>query len=424
MPKKHYDWSDGPAELQQHSVAKHKLLKSYLAAYFKTLGSIPSQDVLRVTLVDGFAGGGAYVHKETRELHVGSPFICLEAVEEAEKLINHEQRSKKTRFDIDYFYVEKDKSAASHLEKMLRDRGYGAQLGNNLKLLTGDFNQHAENIIEFIAKKSPRNGRSIFVLDQYGYKEVPMPLLAKIFDKLPKAEVILTFNVDAFSTYATSKSNGFSLESIGIPQIFPGKSIEEIKSSDKNWRAWIQSQLYPQIVNASGAKFHTPFFIRSKAGHGDFWLLHLSMHHRARDVMTNVHWEQSNTFIHYAGAGLDMFKVGHIVDADEHYSRQSKLGFTFDDDARNQSEQKLLEDIPRLIHAHEEGMNFESLFASTCNTSPATSSIYKTVLSTLAKSKDLEIITASGGNRTSADQIKNEDRIIPSKQAKLFTTRH
>jgi len=67
MAINHYDWKDGPAPIQQHSVAKHRILQSYLRAYFQTLVSSPSQDVLRLTLVDGFSGGGLYYHTDTVE---------------------------------------------------------------------------------------------------------------------------------------------------------------------------------------------------------------------------------------------------------------------------------------------------------------------------------------------------------------------
>ena len=163
------------------------------------------------------------------------------------------------------------------------------------------------------------------------------------------------------------------------------------------------------------------FFIRSTQGHGDFWLLHLSMHQKARDVMTEVHWKHSNTFIHYGGEGLDMFKIGYITSADERFTQQNKLGFTFDDDAKNRTLAKLHEDIPRLIYADESGQIFETLHATTCNESPATSAIYKDVLSSLAKDGQIEIISPDGKRKTSASQIKGEDRILPPKQRRLFT---
>lgn len=247
-----------------------------------------------------------------------------------------------------------------------------------------------------------------------------MPLLNKIFQKLPRAEVILTFNVDSFSTYATDKNKNSPLEKIGLPNVFNGKSLNEIKRSERDWRAFIQSQLYPHVVKSSGSRFHTPFFIRSSEGHGDFWLLHLSMHQKARDVMTEVHWAHSNTFIHYGGEGLDMFKIGYITETDERFTQQAKLGYSFDDDARKRTIEKLHEDIPRIIYADEDGQSYETLHATTCNDSPATSAIYKEVLSSLAKLGEIEILSVDGKLKTSASQIKGEDRVMAPRQKSLF----
>lgn len=420
MTKKHYDWEDGPAKLQQHSVAKHKLLRSYLAAYFPTLISSPHQDELRLTIVDGFAGGGVYKHEATDEILLGSPFICLQAAAEAEAAINHSDRTKKVKFNVDYVFVEKDRKVADYLTKTIKEQGFGGRVNNDIHLLHGDFNVHADKIIENVGKKTPRSGRSIFILDQYGYTEVPMPLLAKIFQALPRAEVILTFNVDSFNSYASDKGERSPLENIGLPNIFHGRSLWDIKNNERDWRAYIQSQLYPHIVRSAGSRFHTPFFIRSTKGHGDFWLLHLSMHQKARDVMTEVHWEHSNTFIHYGGEGLNMFKIGYITSADERFTQQGKLGFIFDDDARKRTEEKLLQQIPQLIYADEQGQSFETLYATTCNDSPATARIYKDAISILAKHGDIEVVSPDGQHKKSANQIRGEDRILPPRQRKLY----
>ena len=120
MTQKHYNWKNGPDVIQQHSIAKHRILESYLAAYFQTLVSSPNQDVLKLTLVDGFAGGGLYTHNDTRELVKGSPLICLNATKEADFLINKDRR-KPVKLDVSYFFVEADRHAHLHLDKVLRD---------------------------------------------------------------------------------------------------------------------------------------------------------------------------------------------------------------------------------------------------------------------------------------------------------------
>lgn len=421
MALKHYNWKNGPDVIQQHSVAKHRVLHSYLAAYFKTLVSSPNQDELRLTLVDGFAGGGLYLHNDTKQLIKGSPFVCLNATKEAEFLLNKDRR-KPLKLDVSYFFVETNRDAYLHLDKALREEGYADYIGSTIQLRHAKFQDEVDNIIQSIKRKSPRNGRSIFILDQYGYKEVPAGLIQKIFSNLPSAEVILTFGVDSFINFASDKNlTQELLDEIGISDVWQGKSIEEIKSSEKDWRYFIQSALYGSLVARCGAEYYTPFFIRNKQGHGDYWLIHMSQHFRARDVMTQVHWDNQNYFIHYGGAGLNMFQmVGYDPDHDASFRGQSSLGFEFDDIARKTSISTLAAQIPRLIYANNDGMSFGALFAKTCNGSPASASIYKETIHELLENRIFDIVGTNGEKRRSAIQIKANDQIMPAAQRPLF----
>lgn len=423
MTLKQYNWKNGPDFIQQHSVAKHRILQAYLAAYFQTLVSSPNRETLKLTLIDGFAGGGLYVHQDTRELVKGSPFIFLEATREAEYLINKDRR-KPVQLLVDYFFTEADPQAHKHLDMVLREAGYGNRIGNGIYLEHARFQDKADAIIEFIKQKSPRNGRSIFALDQYGYKEVPTHLMRKIFEALPSAEVILTFGVDSFMNFANDGDQVKDLlDGLGLPDIFAGRSIEEIKASDRDWRLFLQSTLYRRLVENCGARHFTPFFIRNRGGHGDYWLIHMSQHHRARDVMTEVHWANNNYFIHYGGAGLDMFQmVGYDPAHDSQYLKQSALGFEFDDVAKNASISALAEHIPRRVYVDDTGISFGELFATTCNSSPASAQIYRESVGRLVAERVIEVIPAEGGTRRSAAQIKPTDQLMaPRQRAIQFT---
>lgn len=422
MVKKHYSWGDGPAEIEPHSVAKHTVLRAYLARYFETLVSSPRQDVLRLTLVDGFAGGGEYIHSGTREMVLGSPFICLDAVAEAEARLNLGRR-KPVKLDVNYFFVEKEKAACEHLGKILRARNFAPRLGVDIHVHNARFQDQAQGIIEAVQKHSPRMGRSIFVLDQYGYSEVPSQLIRQIFNSLPAAEIILTFAVDSLLTYATEQTfTPEALSELGIEDVLRGRSFEELKRSDRDWRLFIQSALYHSLVTKCGARHYTPFFIRNKRGHGDYWLIHLSMHHRARDVMTEVHWKTQNKFIHYGGAGLNMFHlVGYDPDHDDSLSGQQGLGFEFDDVARKGSVRMLMEQIPKLVYASQDGLTFGELFASTCNSSPASAEIYREAVEQLIHEKVIEVVGEDGATRRSA-QIKATDRLLPPQQGRFTFT--
>jgi three-Cys-motif partner protein len=416
--RKPYQWpADGkPAVIQQHSVAKHEVLHAYLIDYIQTLVASPQQDQLRLTLVDGFAGGGIYVHDTTRQTIYGSPFTFLRSAEAAAELVNR-GRQKPVRMNIDYFFVEVDANAHSSLQRTLVAQGYSPRLGQDIHLFNSAFEDQVEPILQFITKKSPRVGRSIFLLDQYGYAEVPASQIRRIFQTLPAAEVILTFNVDSFLTYASdSDVTRKTLADIGIPDVLRGRTIEDIKRSEKDWRLFIQSCLYRGLVEACGARFYTLFFIRTE-GHGDYWLVHLSQHPRARDVMARVHWTKNNHFIHYGGAGIDMFRVlGYSADRDRGFTGQNAFGFCFDDVAGESSVNALMTQLPQLIYAHDDGLSFGELFATTCNLSPADSVRYKGALERLVQHGDIEIVALNGARRLKASTITDKDQLLAAPQ--------
>ncbi len=421
MSKAHYQFVTGtPDVIQQHSIAKHEVLREYLIQYILTLAPNPSQDEIRFTLVDGFAGGGVYVHETTNEQVLGSPFVMLQAVREAEVQIN-QSRSKPLRVNVQFYFIEKKKAAFSTLQHTLKQQGYEPRISKDIHLLHGAFNTYADKIIDAIIARSPQAGRSIFFLDQYGYRDVPTDVIQRLFKRLPRAEVLLTFGIDSLINFISDKPpTAKMLSNLGLPNALKGRSIAEIKASERDSRLYIQALLYKDLTDACTAQFFTPFFIRT-SGHGNYWLLHLSQHQRARDVMTKVHWQHNNHFIHYGGAGINMFHaLGYSPSKDDDFSGQLSLDFRFDDVAKDQSVRSLMEQLPPLIHAAEDGISFSELFARTCNLSPADSGKYREAIAGLARQKEIIIKTSSGGTRHSPNTIDEKDILLTSKQNKFI----
>lgn len=423
MTRSPYDWelNAPPPLIQQHSVAKHDILRAYVSAYIQTLVSNPNRDEFRLVLVDGFAGGGIYQHARTGKQVLGSPFIMLEAANEAEKLINA-NRHKPVRLDIDYFFVEKKEAAAAYLRRALIDLGYTSRIDKDIFLLHSDFESHADKLIEAVRRKMPKSPRAIFLLDQYGYAEVPAERISKIIRSLPGSEVILTFAVDALLTYFSENSalTKRLLQKIGIPDVLQGRSFEDIKRSETDWRLMVQSCLYQELVEKCGAPYYTLFFIRSDRGHGDYWLLHFSQNPRARDVMTRIHWQNNNHFIHYGGPGLDMFRaLGYVSKNDSRLSGYQPALFEFDQDAKKSSTDQLVEQIAPLIYADSGGVTFAELFATTCNLSPASADIYRDAIDVLRGYREIEVISSSTGKPTQA-KVHDGDRIVIPDQRNLF----
>ncbi|MFJ1284466.1 three-Cys-motif partner protein TcmP, partial [Acinetobacter baumannii] len=96
--------------------------------------------------------------------------------------------------------------------------------------------------------RSPRSGRALFVLDQYGYSDVPMHCLRDIFAKLKHAEVILTFYIDALIKYLNERNLAAFEKATGISASVRASEIDEIKQSPR-WRVHLQSSLYRDLTD-------------------------------------------------------------------------------------------------------------------------------------------------------------------------------
>jgi three-Cys-motif partner protein len=415
---KHYDWRDGPAELDSHSLTKHEVLVGYIIRYIerRTVNS-RAMERFRLTLIDGFCGGGLYKLRETGETVLGSPLRILKAVEEAAFLINLD-RPKKVELDVQYVFIDKDKHAVDHLSRTLQSKGYGQQIGQTIHLVCDEFGSAASSAIAQVARHTPQARRAIFFLDQYGYAEVPAPLIRQIFTSLPHSEVVLTFHVSSFATYTNDEFTDHVSRALAIDigAALGGQSIEDIKANDADWRRFIQGALYQALVSRCGANFFTPFFIRGEgSGHGEYWLVHLSQHHRAQDVMKQVHWSFQNHFVHYGGAGLDML-APHTMG----FRQEFTGGFQFDDVALHESKKALIQQLAVNIAARPGPVRIGELFASTCNTSPATAGMYHDALAELVGEREITVTSEDGRPRRRARYMCDGDLIQRPAQGNLF----
>lgn len=418
MAKKHYDWSSGPAELDAHSLTKHNVLVGYLLRYFeqRTLNA-RGRERFKITLVDGFCGGGLYKLRGSNQEALGSPLRMLNAVEEARFKVN-EFRTKPLELDVQYVFIDKDATAIAHLKKILIKRGHAEKIGKTVHLIVNDFAVAFPEVQNLVRSHTPQAKTALFFLDQYGYKDVPATLVQTVFKELPNSEIVLTFHVSSFATY----TNDDFVEQIGntlaidIRTALGGQTIEDIKANDADWRRFIQGALYQSLVSNCGARFFTPFFIRGEgSGHGEYWLVHLSQHHRAQDVMKQVHWQYQNHFVHYGGAGLDML-APHLMG----FRQEFTGGFRFDDVARHQSNTALVDQLGKNIFASGSPKRIGDIFSSTCNTSPATAAMYHNALQELVWQHEIIITDAHGKTKRLARYMQDTDIVEKNPQTRLI----
>ena len=109
-------------------------------------------------------------------------------------------RSKPLRFNFKFYFVDANAAHTDHLRRAMAERGYDTN-DDAIVIRTGKFEDNMRAILQEIKKRQPRAGRSLFLLDQFGYSQVALRHVAGILSELPRAEVILTFAADALINF-------------------------------------------------------------------------------------------------------------------------------------------------------------------------------------------------------------------------------
>lgn len=410
-----FQWSPGRPlpKIEEHSIRKLDVLGKYLSVYFDTVVPNPRAERLNITLVDGFCGGGAY---QTRnDIQRGSPLILLKAVQEARTRLN-KGREKPLEINARFIFVDANENHIAALREQIVNEGYDDQIGESISLRVANFAEELPSILREI-KENQRVGRSIFVLDQFGYRDVPMASVKSIFSKLDRPEIILTFAIDSFLNYLREESSAFEIyRQFGVDDRFLSEWNAN-KSDEAFGRLVTQRALMSNIQRDSGAEFFTPFMLWSSTDNRWMMLAHLSRHQAARDKMLGVHWDIQNSFRHFGRGSL--FSLGFDVRLIE--SKDALFNFANEDRERLQAE--LLQELPGEIHSCMQGqsISIESLLERIGNRTAATNDDLFGVLTELAQAKEFEVMSSKGTVKRSSSRIKTSDRLVLPAQKTLFS---
>ena len=406
---KNFEWhpEEPPPEIETHSKAKLKVLRSYLRAYFNRLNVNLARDEFKLDLIDGFAGGGAF--SDNGSIISGTPLIMLEEADAASERLN-QFRTKPLKIDCKFYFVDKEKSHTDHLHRVLSDREHRVD-SERIVVRTGPFENEVEGIIETVRQRQPRAGRAIFLLDQTGYSHVKLALIARIFRELPSAEVILTFAADALINYLGNTPE--TVKMLSPLQLQESEIVDFIRSRDgAGGRALVQRMLINQVQSVTWASYVTPFFIRPRQSRRALWFLHLSRHPTARDVMVQQHWDNQNTFEHYGPGDFGMLGWDALKDS-ENFSL-----FQFEELDREHMRRQLLESLPKELHSLtvEQPVTVDAMRHALANHTAARFSDLDDVILTLNQEREFEILGAGGKVRSrSLRRLRATDRIaMPS----------
>ncbi len=403
-----FQWhpDERPPQIEPHSKAKLEVLRHYLRAYFDRMALNPKREEIKLDLVDGFAGGGTF--QDGDKVLSGSPLVMLEEAEAARERLNR-RRNKTLKIKCGFYFIDKKKSHTDHLHKALTERGY--EIGQEIKIETGLFEDNVEKIIRSIREKQPRAGRAIFLLDQTGFSSVKLDLVRRIFSALATAEVILTFAADALVNHLAETPQVIKMVApIELTESHICDLIQ--RRSGSGGRALIQRMLRNQIRSVTQAAYDTPFFIRPEVSRRALWFIHLSRHPTARDVMIQQHWNIQNTFEHYGTGGFGMLGWDTLKDS------ETLPLFQFRELDKEAMQEQLLKMLPEklLSLASEQPVTIDAIHHALANQTAARfSDLDKTILQ-FVKEGEFDILDANGKARSrSLRLLKLTDQItLPS----------
>lgn len=414
MTRKAFEWEPGapPPRLEEHSARKLDLVRFYLRAYLRTIGQGPRQDRIALTLVDGFAGAGTFLR---RGVEVGgTPLVMMEEVEQARRELN-QGRAKPLAVEATFVFVEKRRATHEHLRQVLLQRGLLGALGMGGELVRGDFVERYASIKERVMRRH-RAGRSIFLLDQLGWNAVPFDVVRDILTTIPKSEVILTFNVDWLIDHlADSPEIVKAVQPLGMTR----GDVQDLlaRKAQAGGRILAQQVLARRIQAETRAPNITPFFVRSASSHRSMWIVHLSEHPKARDVMLDQHWALGNGVVHQGPGSLDMIGWTHG------FEQLEAFDFGFDEVALDHAEGRLLSEIPEALWRDglADGLAFEAWRAERVNRTALGRDHLCAYLGRLAEAGEIRIETRTGRTKRPGARLRDDDVLrTPAQRPFLF----
>jgi len=407
MTEKKYDFVGG-ALLEPHTARKHKILREYVARYLIVRCQHPRRERFRLAIVEGFAGGGRY-----KDGSPGSPLIFVEELKSFVTTANLRRAATGMRplqvecllilNDIDKDVIE---FLRSNLAPLLADVAETTQaLHLRAVYHCEPFEQAYPKFKEILRQGSYQN--VLFMLDQCGHSHIHRRTLRDILQTYQSGEIFYTFMIGSLLAYLQASD----AEALAAQLAYLGLAQSDLQylaagASKREWLG-IAERIVFNAFSACGP-FHSPFSINNPNG-WRYWFIHFSNSYRGRQEYNNVLHDNSSTQAHFGRSGLRMlgFNPAHEIGS----------LYLFDDAGRAAAKDQLMEDIPRLVTEFGDTIAVSTFYETIYN---ATAAHMDDIHSALIENRNLEVLTAVGGQRRKGSTIEVTDVIRLRDQPTFF----
>lgn len=268
--------------LEEHTRAKHELLRRYLGAWFPILAS--SGWNRRLVFLDGFAGPGVYAGGEP-----GSPMIALTT------LLDHPHFAKWTSVEFVFIFVEADPERFASLKAELKAFWANRPGGqpDNVKIHTdgGTFQEVAEQIVAQVADSDGKSlAPTLAFVDPFGWSGVPMTVIRDLLSP-DKCEVLFNFMYDSVNRFVTDSRPNVARH---FAELFGTGEAEHLAAAGLSGaeRKEFLRDLYEQQLGLVGGFTHVRSFELKdlERGRTAYYLMFGTRHHIGLKVMKDAMW--------------------------------------------------------------------------------------------------------------------------------------
>jgi three-Cys-motif partner protein len=407
MVAKQYLWQSG-ATLQEHSKRKHKILREYFARYLAVRCQLPQQARFRLAVAEGFSGGGRYACGAG-----GSPIIFIEELRAAAERFNLQRNvDGMASLDIECLLILNDESPEAigllktYVEPLLAAvKAEAPRLHLQVVYLNKPFETAYPEIKQLLEQGRYHN--VLFNLDQCGHAHVERSTLADITGSFASAEIFYTFAIESLLAFLQKGDRQLLMTQLN----FLGVTLADLSAleggmSNNAWLGAAENLVFASFRNC--AKYVSPFSINNPEG-WRYWLIHFAGNYRARQEYNNILHQNSSMQAHFGRSGLNMLSFDPTDDANALY--------LFDISGRIEAKKQLTEDIPRLVTEFGDAIGVGEFYGSIYNMTPAH---MDDVHAAIIENPDLEVLTASGGERRKANTIGAGDTLRMKRQRSFF----
>ena len=263
-----------------HTIAKHKILGSYLKAWAPILSSFNG----RIVYIDGFAGPG----EDSEHSHYGSPIIALDSV------VNHTLRQN-FRSEIVMYFVEQREDRAKHLEALIKTKFPKLPPFLNYQVDDSEFLPSLRGILDFLDRENRRLAPAFCFVDPFGWRDLDLDLFSRFMIE-NKAELFITFMAGFIQRFEEEDGHLPSLRKLFTDDQLREASTKVPEEKGGFLLAAFTTNLIQKISERDDKKkiYSISFETRNSSNNLEYYLIYLTSHEKGMKVMKDAMYSVSS----------------------------------------------------------------------------------------------------------------------------------